>query len=359
MSNDDTQFAWWSRLRHSGLLLSPVVQIEKYAEPPDEPEWYQPDKLRTAYTRFVASIDRTKDSPQLAHGDILAWGDALLERYIGHTDQRLARSHSIPESVTAIIRIGSRTETLKPDRVLFDEDGKTPLLLIKADTSPHVGRGKGRTEYARFLELLRGCGHRVGLLTNGLQFRLVYAGLDFESWCEWESERWFEDAEGTEELLGLRQLLFPTQVTDSKGEIIGAGLPGLLDAVEESRKRQADLSQVLRENVRQAVEMLLEDVSSASRTDANLFHSLISPESSDKQLTDTEAHEALLQATVRVVMRMVVCLFAESRGLLPINDLIYSQAYGVRTLYELLDETTRHEGSPLGLMGCDLVIPAF
>lgn len=350
MSNDDTQFAWWSRLRHSGLMLSPVVQIEKYADPPEEPKWYQPDKLRTAHTRFLASIDRSKDRPQLAQGDILTWVDALLEKYIGHTDQRLARSHSIPEWLTAVVRIGSRTETLKPDRVLFAEDGKTPLLLIKTDTSPHIGRGKGRTEYARFLELLRGGGHRLGLLTNGLQFRLIYAGLDFESWCEWESERWFEDSEGTEELHGLRQLLFPTQATDSKGEVVAAGLPGLLHAIEESRKRQADLSQVLRENVRQAVELLLEDVSSASRANPDLFHVLVSPKSSDKQLSDDEAHEALLQATVRIVMRMVVCLFAESRGLLPVNDLIYSQAYGVRTLYELLDETTRHEGSQLGLM---------
>ena len=43
-------------------------------------------------------------------------------------------------------------------------------------------------------------------------------------------------------------------------------------------------------------------------------------------------------------MRMVVCLFAESRQLLPVNDPIYAQAYGVRALYELLDEAARHEG---------------
>ena len=62
------------------------------------------------------------------------------------------------------------------------------------------------------------------------------------------------------------------------------------------------------------------------------------------QLTDAEAHEALMQATVRVVMRLVVCLFAESRQLLPVNDPIYAQSYGVRSLYELLDEAARHEG---------------
>ncbi|MCA9137173.1 MAG: hypothetical protein KDB00_10450 [Planctomycetales bacterium] len=356
MSVDDNQFAWWSRLRHSGLLLSPVVQIEKYSEEPEPSQWYAPDKIRNAYTKFNASIDRSSGRPQMASGDVLAWVDHVLERFIGHTDQRLARSHNIPESLSALIRIGSRTETLKPDRILMDEDGKTPLLLVKADLSPHVGRGKGRTEYARFLELLRGTGHRLGLLTNGLQFRLIYAGLDFESWCEWEADRWFEDSEGNEELLGLRQLLFPVQQLDAKKQVVGAGLPGLLTAVEESRKRQADLSQVLRENVRRAVEMLLEDVSTASRTDPELFTDLMSSptaaeDASDKTLSDNEAHEALMQATVRVVMRMVVCLFAESRGLLPTSDLIYSQAYGVRSLYELLDETARHEGSTIGLMG--------
>src|SRR5207248_4071103 len=138
-------------------------------------------------------------------------------------------------------------------------------------------------------------------------FRLVYAGLDFESWCEWEADRWFDDGDGTEELDGLRQLLSPASLKPAK-----EGVSGLLDAVEESRKRQADLSSVLRENVRQAVEYLLEEVSTANRTNTELFKALVA-HGSDRQLTDAEAHEALMQATVRIVMRLVVCLFAESR----------------------------------------------
>ena len=114
------------------------------------------------------------------------------------------------------------------------------------------------------------------------------------------------------------------------------GVSGLLEGVEDSRKRQADLSSVLRENVRQAVELLLDDASSANRTADNLFAPLFkNPEvhaSGSPRLTDAEAHEALLQATVRVVMRLVVCLFAESRQLLPINDPVYGSSYGVRSL---------------------------
>ena len=143
--------------------------------------------------------------------------DAVVENFIGHPASRLAKQHSIPEKVTVAFRSGSRSETLRPHRILYaDDKGETPALLVRADSSPHVGRGRGRTAYARFLELLRGTGCRLGLLTNGQQFRLIYAGLDFESWCEWESDRWFDDGEGTEELCGLRQLLAPEAAKDRK-----------------------------------------------------------------------------------------------------------------------------------------------
>ena len=100
---------------------------------------------------------------------------------------------------------------------------------------------------------------------------------------------------------------------------------------------------MLRENVRQAVELLLEDVSAANRTNASLFNPLVQHANSPP-LTDAQAHEALYQATVRLVMRLVVCLFAESRQLLPVNDPIFARAYGVRSLYEVLEEAVRTEG---------------
>ena len=311
-----------------------------------------PARLRDAYTRFVSTAEARQDEAQWEQSAILAWTDALLENYVGHGKTRIANQHTIPENLTAAVRIGTRSDTIRPHRVVFaDDERKTPALLVMADTSHIVGRGRGRTAYSRFLELLRGTGHRLGLLTNGHQFRLVYAGLDFESWCEWEGDRWFDDGEGTEELNGLRQLLSPDALKPVK-----EGTSGLLDAVEESRKRQAELSSWLRENVRQAVERLLEDVSTANKTNTALFASLVAA-GSERPLTDAEAHEALLQATVRVVMRLVVCLFAESRQLLPVDFPIYAQAYGVRSLYELLEETTRNEGGTHGLMNRSMAWP--
>ena len=338
MSQVDTAHSWWSRLRHQGLLLSPVVMLERYPSAPEPARWAATNKLRDAQTRFAAKI-AAEGEPNLDEGSILAWVDALLDGYLGHKWGRVVRKNSIPEKLTTVVRIGSRPETIRPHRVIYaDANATVPALLVMADTSAQVGRGRGRTAYAQFLELLRGTGHRLGLLTNGHQFRLIYAGLDFESWCEWESDRWFDDGEGSEELAGLRQLLSPDSLKPVK-----EGVSGLLDAVEESRKRQADLSSVLRENVRQAVELLLEDVSAANRTNASLFNPLVQ-HGDNPPLTDAQAHEALYQATVRLVMRLVVCLFAESRQLLPVNDPIFARAYGVRSLYEVLEEAVRTEG---------------
>jgi hypothetical protein len=350
MTTNDAH-AWWSRLRHQGLLLSPVVMLERYPDAPQLAPFHLTRKLHDAFNRFNSA----PESADLER-NTLAWVDALLEGYLGHGPGRLAKQHSIPEKLTAVVRIGTRTERLRPHRVVFADDaGTVPALLVMADASQQVGRGRGRTIYARFLELLRGTGHRLGLLTNGRQFRLIYAGLDFESWCEWESDRWFDDGEGSEELAGLRLLLSPDSLKP-----VREGVSGLLDAVEESRKRQADLSSVLRENVRQAVELVLEEVSSASRTKESLLASLVRlPASSSGQgpLSDAEAHEALLQATVRVVMRLVVCLFAESRQLLPIHDPVYAASYGVRSLYEMLEEASRNEGGTQALMGRQVAWP--
>ncbi len=339
MSQADNAHAWWSRLRHQGMLLSPVVLVERYPGPPPTARFPLLDTLRNAYNRFAASLANLKENADRDEATILKWVDAVLEKYVECGHGQVAKQHDIRLNITVPVRIGSRTETLRPHRVVFaDENATKVALLVMADTSPHVGRGRGRTSYARFLELLRASGHRLGLLTNGSQFRLIYAGLDFEASAEWESERWFDNGDGTEELDGFRQLLGPDSLKPVK-----SGVSGLVDAVEESRKRQADLSSVLRENVRQAVELILEDVSTAHRTKPDLFASLVAS-GSERRLTDTEAHEALLQATVRIVMRLVVCLFAESRQLLPINDPIYAQSYGVRALYELLDEAARYEG---------------
>ena len=353
MRREDTLHAWWSRLRHQGLLLSPVVMVDRFPAMPADLSWQKNQTLRDAYTRFRAQTAPADANAKarLEERPVLEWVDALFRACLGHQNEHLAKSNDIPENLRAMVRIGNRTESLRPHRVLFSDETKSrAALLIAADTSAQVGRGRGRNTYARFLELLRGTGSRLGLLTNGSQFRLVYAGLDFESWCEWEAERWFEDEDGSDELAGLRLLLAPESVRPGD-----SGSPFLLEAIEESRKRQADLSSVLRENVRQAIEFLMEEVSAENRANADLLEPV--RVGAHAPLSDREMLDALYQAGVRVVMRLAVCLFAESRGLLPVNDPVFAQSYGVRSLYELLEEGVRDDGGAYNLFNAHSAWP--
>src|SRR5207253_4980823 len=76
MSQTDTVHAWWSRLRHQGLLLSPVVMVERYPEAPPAVPFHVKDRLRDARTRFAATLGEDCEADQAA---VLSFVDALLE----------------------------------------------------------------------------------------------------------------------------------------------------------------------------------------------------------------------------------------------------------------------------------------
>ena len=102
MSQQDTAHAWWSRLRHQGLLLSPVVMLERFPAAPEPAPFHKTARLRDAYTRFVSTAEARQGESEIEQSAILAWTDALLENYVGHGKTRIANQHSIPENLTAV-----------------------------------------------------------------------------------------------------------------------------------------------------------------------------------------------------------------------------------------------------------------
>lgn len=159
MSQNDSVHAWWSRLRHQGLLLSPVVLLDEdrpYHTSPARPPSYVAERLRNAHTRFQARVSEGGEG-ELEPSTILAWTDALLDHFVGLDRLMTLRGNHVPARYTAPVRIGSGSQTLRPDRVVFaDPGGNIPALFVMADTSRQLGRGRGRTAYARFLEALAG-----------------------------------------------------------------------------------------------------------------------------------------------------------------------------------------------------------
>ena len=185
------------------------------------------------------------------------------------------------------------------------------LLPVFREPGPRVGIGKGRRTISQTLGWLRAGNNHLALVTNGRQWRLLFAGLDFEAWCEWDRELWFEEGRLADQVEALRTLLQPKLWTPGPED----SAPPLLQAIRDTRKGQADLSETLGERVREAVEMLIQG------------HGEVLKE----QCADVDPAD-IYRAACRVAMRLVVILFAESRDLLPRDNALYHDSYGLNGL---------------------------
>jgi hypothetical protein len=130
------------------------------------------------------------------------------------------------------------------------------ILPVFFDAEARLGIGRSRKNASQVVQWLRTGGERLALLTNGRQWRLVFAGLDFDAWCEWDLELWFEEGTLSPQVHALRTLLSPGLWTTPAQD---APAP-LLQAILDSRKGQAELLGGARQRrVREAVELLVQD----------------------------------------------------------------------------------------------------
>ena len=204
-------------------------------------------------------------------------------------------------------------EVVKP-RQLWEGlgGGRLPVFM---EPGPRVGIGKGRRTVSRVLGWLRAGNDHLALITNGKQWRLLFAGLDFEAWCEWDVDLWFQEGKPAPQVDALRTLLQPKLWTPASKD---AASP-LLQAIRDTRKGQAELSETLGERVREAVEVLIQGHGEALK----------------EQCSDVDPAD-IYRAACRVAMRLVVILFAEARDLLPRDNPVYHASYGLNGLIERL-----------------------
>lgn len=336
MNDQERRYAWYSNLRQQGLLISPAVLIETFPEGGRQLSPYEYDRLRVQYNRFLAQVKAAEEQgTPLPAAAIREWVDTLMVDALGHSAEQWWKQDRL-DTWTVRLPTGER---LKPSRALMGPDNR-PSLLVLVDDARRLGVGRSRNRYARLLALLRGNGVKLGLFTNGLQFRLCYAGLDHDSWLEWEAEAWFGGAETRDQLDGFLMLMGPEAFKpDDNGSF------PLLSAVEASRTRQGELAQVLGEQVRQAVERLLDGLPAVLERRPDLAHALAGGGSAP--LSQAEQWRALYQAAIRLIMRIVVVLYAESRDLLPRSNVFYHQSYSVEQLFFNLEAAHRQEPSEM------------
>ncbi len=337
MSADDPN-AWWSELTHGGMLISPALLKEFLPEGPRVIDSHSAEyqRLRDAYAVFLSWSQSA--ASESSNDGLYRWLDAIFDRFLDYPVMMWQKEQAVSNRFKWQTVTGER---LRPNRVFLDKGFEDYCrFLLKVDPRKgRLGMGKGRVEYSKFLTLLRGTKVPFGIFTNGHQLRLVYAGLDYDCYVEWDLSRWFEEESGLAQLAGFVSLCGQSAMYKTDTDPYP-----LATVVLNSRTRQGELSEVLGEQVRSAVELLLSSFDKAARTHPDLLESLRIEPTTNRRLSESEVLHALYIASIRVMMRMVVVLFAEARELLPRNMEDYNASYGIEGLFASLEEAARHGG---------------
>ncbi|MFH0988480.1 MAG: hypothetical protein V1799_00510 [bacterium] len=335
MPNENSH-SWWLDLRHGGMLIAPVLLEEVFPMGFVQPSEWKVRLLRERFAKFASWWDgeeRSESQLKPTH----EWIEYVFEHFLDLSSGKWLKGSQIPDEFTAttILR-----EKIRPHRLYFKEkNSPTPLFAVFVDGAPRLGIGRSRKNYGRMLQYLRARSIKLGIFTNGVQLRLCYAGLDHESWVEWDVANWFEKGEFIPQLYGLFTLLGPSGI-DARDD---HEIP-LLHAIESSRSRQGELSSVLGEQIRQAIELLVDEFNKTREKDPSFIDPIRkSPDGS--VISEEVVLAAIFQASVRIIMRMVVVLFAEARDLLPRSHERYNAHYGIEGLFENLRRARSSESS--------------
>ena len=335
MSTAPAVMPGWERLRHGGLLFdgTRLGQLSQFA--PSALDGYTEGQLRQ---RANAILDGSGDEARFVA--FVLEGVCGLNASTGNW----TRGNSV---APAWGRRAITGETVKPRHLWKGRRGA--LLPVFVDGGTRLGIGRGRRLVSQVLGWLRAGNDHLALLTNGRQWRLLFAGLDYDAWCEWDLELWFDEGELAPQVAALRTLLNPELWTpESKG-----APSRLLQAIRDTRRGQAELSEVLGERVREAVEVLIQahgealhalthqsDVDSAGYGEFLADYAGVSQDEVSSDLQDVSVgatSEEIYRAACRVAMRLVVILFAESRELLPRDNPLYDGSYGLNGLFDQLE----------------------
>ncbi len=292
----------WERLSHSGLLLDPA-RLDALSR--SQPKKLAPWAERELRRRAGGILDGADDPAGFAA--------FVLEEVCGfrRPHGHWTRGGRVPAAESRKAITG---EAVRPRQLWTGPHGAR--LPVFFDENPRLGIGRGRRSASRVVGWLRAGGEPLALLTNGREWRLLFAGLDHDAWCQWDVDLWFEEGELSPQITALRALLHPDLWIPERD---GAA-PKLLAAIRDTRKGQAELSETLGERVREAVEVLIRGHGEALR----------------ERCPDVVPAD-MYRAACRVAMRLVVILFAEARELLPRENALYDASYGLNGLFARLD----------------------
>lgn len=316
MSAPSVHDDWLSLIEISGPFLAVPVLKEAFPQGLEELDATKRKRLRQAYEEWREALELEDAQFAELH---TAWIDEVLSRGLELNEDGkgdvLKRADWCATNLQA--RLPEHGVTLSPDLAVIDEQrANKPLLLIQTyaqevDLDASLKQdGWAATPADRMVQLCRSLGCRLGLVTNGERWMLVDAPVGaVTTFASWYARIWSQEPitlQAFVHLLGIRRFF----VDDSEQ------LPALFD---RSLKFQDEVTDALGEQVRRAVEVLIQTLDKADQDrNRELLHDVKEPE--------------LYEAALTVMMRLVFLLSAEERGLLLMGDERYEANYALSTL---------------------------
>ncbi len=320
MYDKKTHGEWLSLLEISGPFLAETVLESHFPQGLDELNPAKKKLLRQAYEEWREAQDDADPSFSELHA---AWIDLVLKQGLEldeDDDEDVLKPANSIDGVS--FEAPEHGVVIKPDYAVVTGSDHPPSLLIK--TLPagidletiNKSDGWAASPVERMLQLCRATKVRLGLLTNGERWMLIDAPEGgVTTYASWYARLWGQEPVTLQafiNLLGIRRFFL-----DSSQQ-----LPALLD---ESLKHQDEVTDALGDQVRRAVEVLVQALDKADQ------------DRERELLKDVESAE-LYEAGLTVMMRLVFLLSAEERGLLLLGDERYEAYYAVSSLRMQLRE---------------------
>lgn len=322
MARISEPIAWLSLIDVSGPFLVGAVLEQAFPQGLEKIETPRRQRLRAAYDEWQDAVEEL-DSQLAALHD--AWVRMVLEDCLEYDSESLITKAGLAGSI--VYHPQEHAIEYAPDFVVRGGDGAPRLLIAIYPPKTNLENPLPQETWPaspaeRMVLLCRSNQCRVGLVTNGEQWMLVNAPVgETSGYASWYARFWWQEPvtlKAFQSLLGVRRCFGPQEDT----------LPRLL---ERSLDFQEEVTNTLGEQVRRAVEVLIQALGRADQ-DRN------------GELLRDIAPDELYEAGLTVMMRLVFLLSAEERGLLLLGDPLYDQHYAISTLRAKLHEDADQHG---------------
>lgn len=327
MSSAKHHAEWLSLIEVSGPFLSMPVLTRIFPQGLDLVEAEKKRLLREGYEEWEANCELPNPNPAI-HRE---WVKFVLDEVLDFDSNCLVEGSGMPPGASA--EVAEFHEVLKPDMALINPAGgmEANRFRMFVQIYPHDqnlerqvrGKSWSVSPCSRMTELLRRCDVKLGMVTNGENWVLIYVPQgETTSYITFTASLWLEEE------LTLRA--FVTLL--SRSRFINAPENETLEGMlEQSASDQHEVTDQLGLQVRRAVETLIRSLDT------------IDLDSNGQALAGID-EKTIYDSALTVMMRLVFLFCAEERGLLLLGDPVYDQHYAVSTLRDLLRQDADRHG---------------